>query len=79
MKSAGALELEQGKNMIEAAREAKLGFVVASVIENVDKASSGRINVPHFTVKAEIGDLWRKSGIPTSFALPGTFARRFVV
>lgn len=73
MKSEGKIELEQGQRVLEAAEEAKISFAVVSVLEDTDKASGGRVRVPHFTIKAHIEQLWRKSKIPTAFVLVGTY------
>jgi len=43
------------------------------VLEDPEKASNGRIHVPHFSNKAHIETLWRKSTVPSSFVLLGTY------
>jgi hypothetical protein len=71
IKSEGKLELQQGQNQVAAAVEAKLQFVVASVLGDTIKPSGGRLNARHFSIKAQIEEMWRKSGIPTAFVTVG--------
>jgi len=77
MKSDGKLEFQSGKNTVEAAVEAKVQFVVASVLDDVEKISGGRISVPHFTEKARVEELWRKSGIASAFVGLGCYLENF--
>lgn len=50
----GADEIAQGKNAIEAAREADVQHFVWSTLPDVEAISLGEFNVPHFTGKAKV-------------------------
>jgi len=78
LKAEGKLELEQGIKVADAAAESKLGFAVVSVLDDVHKASSGRLHVPHFTYKAHIEEAWRKSSVPSAFVLAGAYLQNYL-
>ncbi|CAI7838377.1 unnamed protein product [Closterium sp. NIES-54] len=60
--SLGARELEVGKGVVEEAREAGVQHVVWSTLPHVHRLSKGRLNVPHFTNKAQVEEVVRASG-----------------
>jgi len=74
----GKLELEQGIKIADAAVESKVSFAVVSVLDDVHKASSGRLHVPHFTYKAHIEEHWRKTNIPAAFVLAGAYLQNYL-
>ena len=49
-------EFALGKQLVDAAVEAGAGHIVFSTLENVEKVSSGKKHVPHFTNKALVAD-----------------------
>jgi uncharacterized protein YbjT (DUF2867 family) len=53
---AGADEISQGKNAVQAAKEAGISHFVWSTLPNVEQISSGKFNVPHFTGKAKVDE-----------------------
>ncbi|MBL4625372.1 MAG: NmrA/HSCARG family protein [Flavobacteriales bacterium] len=53
----GADEIAQGKNAIEAAKEAGVQHFVWSTLPNVEEISNGAFEVPHFTGKAKVDEL----------------------
>jgi uncharacterized protein YbjT (DUF2867 family) len=58
----GADEVQQGKNAIEAAKEAGVQHLVWSTLPNVEAISNGEFNVPHFTGKAQVDALVKSAG-----------------
>lgn len=54
---AGADEISQGKNAVQAAKEAGISHFVWSTLPNVEQISNGKFNVPHFTGKAKVDEL----------------------
>ncbi|KAH8697113.1 NmrA family transcriptional regulator [Talaromyces proteolyticus] len=68
------VEVEQGKNVADAAKAAGVSHLIFSSLINVTEASKGSLpNVPHFDGKAEIERYIRASGVPATFVLPGYF------
>jgi uncharacterized protein YbjT (DUF2867 family) len=55
-------EVETGKAIAEAAKEAGVKQVVWSTLANVEQESKGKWSVPHFTGKAQVADHIRKLG-----------------
>ncbi|KAL5343423.1 hypothetical protein BJX70DRAFT_354128 [Aspergillus crustosus] len=72
------LELTQGKNVADAAKQAGVQHLIFSSLLNVTEATNGRLkNVPHFDHKAEVEQYIRASGVPASFVLPGYFMSNY--
>ena len=53
----GADEIAQGKAAIQAAKNAGVNHFVWSTLPDVEKISSGKFDVPHFTGKAKVDEL----------------------
>ncbi len=60
-------EFEQGKALIDAVAEAKVSHFVFSTLPSVKKVSGGKIEVPHFDIKADLEQYARDKGISASF------------
>jgi hypothetical protein len=58
----GADELSQGKNAVEAAKEAGVQHFIWSTLPNVESISHGEFNVPHFTGKAKVDAFVKSAG-----------------
>ena len=58
----GADEIAQGKNAVEAAKEAGVQHFIWSTLPNVESISHGEFNVPHFTGKAKVDALVKSAG-----------------
>ncbi|GME32830.1 NmrA-like protein [Neofusicoccum parvum] len=72
------VELAQGKNVADVAKEVGVQHLIFSTLLHVTKASGGRLkHVPHFDGKAEIEQYIRDSGVPCSFYLPGYFMSNY--
>ncbi|UJR29634.1 hypothetical protein I4U23_017182 [Adineta vaga] len=50
------IEIQQGKLMADVADSLKVPYYIYSTLENVEKISGGKLNVPHFTQKAQLRD-----------------------
>jgi len=53
----GADEITQGKNAVQAAKEAGISHFVWSTLPDVEQISNGKFKVPHFTGKAKADEL----------------------
>jgi len=73
------VELTQGKNVSDVAKEVGVSHMIFSSLYNVTEATAGRLkHVPHFDTKADIEKYIRASGFPvTSFILPGYFMSNY--
>ncbi|KUI60472.1 NmrA-like family domain-containing protein 1 [Cytospora mali] len=68
------LEIQQGKNLADAAKEAGVNHFVWSSLLNINKLTNGKLpNVYHFDSKAMVEDYIRELGIPATFFMPGFF------
>lgn len=70
----GEVEIAQGKNVTDAAKDEGVSHIIFSSLLNVSEKSGGRLtHVPHFDGKAQIEQYIRDSGVPGTFVLPGYF------
>ncbi|KZV88791.1 NmrA-domain-containing protein [Exidia glandulosa HHB12029] len=69
----GNRELEQGKFIMDAAKEAGVKYLVWSSIESIVGASGGKYQAIALDDKAELDDYLRSTGIPHSILLTGGF------
>jgi len=68
-------EIEQGKNLAEAAKAAGVKFIIYSSLPNSSKISNGKYTkILHFDYKAQVEDHIRESGVPHAFLHTGWFA-----
>ncbi|THX21812.1 NAD(P)-binding protein [Aureobasidium pullulans] len=68
------VEVTQGKNVADAAKEAGVSHIIFSSLLNVTEATNGRlVHVPHFDGKADTEKHIRSTGVPCIFMLPGYF------
>jgi uncharacterized protein YbjT (DUF2867 family) len=58
----GADEFAQGKNAVEAAKEAGVQHFIWSTLPDVESISHGEFDVPHFTGKAKVDALVKSAG-----------------
>ncbi len=71
-------EIAQGKNIVDAAKEAGVQHFIWSSLLHVGKLSKGKLpNVYHFDSKAEVEEYAREVGIPSTFFLPGVYMSNF--
>lgn len=67
-------EISQGKAVTDAAKAAGVKHLIFSSLINTTKASKGKLpNIAHFNGKAKIESYIRRSGVPSTFFLPGMF------
>jgi uncharacterized protein YbjT (DUF2867 family) len=71
-------EFALGKELADAAVEAGVGQIVFSTLENVEKITNGKKQVPHFTDKALIADYIRSLPVSNSFVMPAYFYTNFL-
>lgn len=68
------IEITQGKNVADVAKEVGVQHLIFSSLWNVIKTTNGRLsNVPHFDGKSDVEQYIRDSGVPATFYLPGYF------
>jgi uncharacterized protein YbjT (DUF2867 family) len=67
------VELQQGKNMADAAISAKIPFIVFSSLVGFKEPSGGQYNVAHFDSKSEIEKYIVSSGLKAAFVQPGMY------
>ncbi|KAK7985009.1 hypothetical protein PG988_002631 [Apiospora saccharicola] len=68
------LEVQQGKNVADAAKEANVKFLIWSSLYNVNKLSKGALpHAYHFDSKATVEEYIREQGIPAAFFMPGFY------
>lgn len=76
---AGADEISQGKNAIQAAKESGINHFVWSTLPNVEQISGGKFNVPHFTGKAKVDELVKKADFKYhTFVQPPFYFQNFI-
>lgn len=74
----GADEIAQGKIAIQAAKDAGVNHFIWSTLPNVEKISSGKFDVPHFTGKAKVDELVKNAGFKNySFVQPPFYYQNF--
>ncbi|KXH25367.1 NmrA-like family protein [Colletotrichum nymphaeae SA-01] len=67
-------EVQQGKNLAEAAKEAGVHHFIWSSLINVTKLSNGSLpHVYHFDSKAKVEEYVRELAIPATFFMPGFY------
>jgi len=81
-------ELAQATNMAVAAKEAGLQHVIWSTLEDTRKwvplsddrmpTLGGKYKVPHFDAKGEADDVFRRSGVPTTFLQTSFYWDNFI-
>ncbi|KAK0615713.1 NmrA-like family-domain-containing protein [Bombardia bombarda] len=73
-KMSADLEIQQGKNLADAAKETGVQHFIWSSLLNIKELSKGELpNVYHFDSKAKVEDYIREIGIPATFFLPGFY------
>jgi len=76
--SKAGTELDHGKNVADAAKDAGVQHLVFSSLINVTDASKGRLrHVLHFDRKADIELYIRSQGTPATFIQPGYYMTNF--
>ncbi|KAH7115187.1 putative NmrA family transcriptional regulator [Dendryphion nanum] len=72
------IEVTQGKNVVDIAKEEGVQHLIFSSLLSVKKATNGRLShVPHFDGKADIEEYIKQSGVPGTFFLPGYFMSNY--
>jgi len=70
----GEIETQQGRNMADASKAAKVERFIFSSLVNVTRESKGKITeVKHFDSKAHVEEYAREIGLPGSYVMPGVF------
>lgn len=73
-KMSADVEIQQGKNIADVAKEVGVKHLIWSSLLNVTKLSKGKLDkVVHFDSKATVEEYIRQLGIPATFFLPGFF------
>lgn len=68
------LEVQQGKNLVDASKEAGVQQFIWSSLVDVNKLSKGKLpNVYHFDSKAQVEEYARSVGLPSTFFMPGFY------
>ncbi|KAI3395717.1 hypothetical protein diail_940 [Diaporthe ilicicola] len=68
------LEIQQGKNLADAAKEIGVNHFIWSSLLNISKLTKGKLpHVYHFDSKAMVEDYVRELGVPATFFMPGLF------
>jgi uncharacterized protein YbjT (DUF2867 family) len=81
-------ELDQARNMAQAAKAAGVQHVIWSTLEDTRKwvplesdqmpTLGGKYKVPHFDAKGEADDVFRHAGVPTTFLLTAFYWENFI-
>ncbi|KAI0007778.1 putative NmrA-like family domain-containing protein 1 [Xylariaceae sp. FL0662B] len=73
-KASMQLEIDQGKSLADAAKEAGVQHYIWSSLHNIKELSHGKLaHVYHFDSKAIVEDYVRSLGIPATFFMPGFY------
>lgn len=68
------LEIQQGKNLADAAKEAGVKHFIWSTLKDINKVTNGVLpNVLHFDGKAAVDDYIKSIDLPASYFLPGFY------
>ncbi|KAK4196428.1 NmrA-like family-domain-containing protein [Triangularia verruculosa] len=68
------LEIQQGKNLVDAAQESGVHHFIWSSLLNITKLTNGKLpNVYHFDSKALVEDYAREVALPATFFLAGCY------
>lgn len=70
-------EIQQGKNIIDAAKKVGVEHLVLSTLEDTVKISEGKRNVEHFVSKAHLEEYLVKSGVPYTTVQPASYYENF--
>ncbi len=70
---AGADEIAQGKNAVEAAKAAGVQHFIWSTLPDVEAISKGEFDVPHFTNKSKVDDVVKNAGFKYSTFVEAPF------
>jgi uncharacterized protein YbjT (DUF2867 family) len=73
-----AKEYEHGKNLIDAVAAANLEHFVFSTLPPAKRISGGRLDVPHFDLKAELEEYTRGLGLPATFTHVAFYFENFL-
>lgn len=75
------LEYQQGTSMADVASALQVPYLIFSVIEDVEKLSGGKLNVPHFTVKSKIRDYIKEKhpNLKVIYVEPGMYIQNWQV
>ena len=68
----------QGKKLVDAAVAAGVKFLVWSSLHDIEKASNGELEVPHYTMKYRVEEYIKSLGIPAAFVFAGFYAQNWV-
>lgn len=60
-------EYDQGKNLVDAVAEANIAHFVFSTLPYCKKISNGKLEVPHFDLKAQLEEYTRRLGVNATF------------
>lgn len=71
-------EALHGKNIVDAARDAKIQHLVLSTLPSSLELSGGRIEVPHFESKATVERYARERGVPATFVHVAFYFENFI-
>ncbi|KAI3572808.1 NmrA-like family-domain-containing protein [Fusarium oxysporum f. sp. albedinis] len=72
-------EIQQGKNIVDAAKEAGISHLVWSSLRNVNKLTGGKLpHVYHFDSKSIVEDYARNSGVPSTYFLAGFYIQNLL-
>ncbi|PVH71757.1 NmrA-like family protein [Cadophora sp. DSE1049] len=72
------LEIQQGKNLADAALESGVQHFIWSSLRNVSEMTNGKLqNVHHFDSKAKVEEYIRTTSLPATYFMPGFYMSNF--
>ena len=71
-------EFQQGKNLIDAVADAKVSHFVLSTLPYASKISNGKLDVPHFDLKAQLEEYARSLDINSTFIHVAFYYENFI-